>query len=321
VIRGPSVVPSYFGKIPSSDDFISSPRSDHRLVRRLDRWLAECMARLAEHPGWQAAYDATGPFDVLAAATASGSLAAASCLPSQDRAGRRFPLLACLRVRSRTPISFAASSPASLGPIWSRLQDDLAQLHGIDDAGPMLRTMSTAPVSLPIGAIQAAASLNEYLSAESVANLDKLLAAAGHDTQVMHVLAALHPLLRAVAEQPDAGIHRGLVLPLPADPLRRTRVAAFWMTQVVSYLRGRDFEVVALLATTPKPRLILSLDSTRGTELTAAVRPHRESDAYVALTDAPPPPHEHIPPNAPCSPHVSLSRLSDAFLSDHPENS
>jgi type VI secretion system protein ImpM len=321
MIRAPSVIPSYFGKVPSTDDFISSPGSDHRLVRRLDRWLAECMARLAEYPGWQAAYDAAGPFDILAATTMSDSVAVASCRPSQDRAGRRFPLLACVRVRSRTPILFAASAPASLAPIWSRLRHDLSQLHSVDDTGPTLRAASTSAVSLPGGADRTEAALNDYLATESVASLDALIAATGHDTQVLHVLAALHPLLRAVAAQPDAGIHRGLILPLPADPLRRPRVAAFWMTQVVTYLATRDVEVVALLATTPAPRLILSLDGTRGTELTAAVHPDWVRDAYIDLTDAPPPSRAQLPARAPGSPHVPLSRLSDAFLSTLRENS
>ena len=319
MIRTPSVVPSYFGKVPSADDFISSPGSDHRLVHRLDRWLAECMARLAEFPGWQAAYDATGPFDILAATTASNSVAAASCRPSQDRAGRRFPLLACLRVRSRTPISFAASAPASIATIWSRMQHDLAQLHGADDTGASLRAMSMSTVSLPGRADHTAKALDEYVATVSVADLDQLIAAAGHDTQVLHVLAALHPLLRAVAAQPGVGIHRGLILPLPADPLRRPRVAAFWMTQVVTYLAGRDVEVVALLATTPTPRLVLSLDGTRGTELTAAVHADWVRDAYIDLTSAPPPSREQLPSRTPASPHVALSRLSDAFLSAHRE--
>ncbi|HVI55663.1 MAG TPA: type VI secretion system-associated protein TagF [Luteibacter sp.] len=321
MMRTPSVIPSYFGKVPSTDDFISSPGSDHRLVRRLDRWLAECMARLAEFPGWQAAYDATGPLDILAAATASDSVVAASCRPSQDRAGRRFPLLACLRVRSRTPISFAASAPASLATLWSRLQHDLAQLHSVDDAGPSLRAMSMSAVSLAGGAGHTEKALDEYVATESVADLDQLIAAAGHYTQVLHVLAALHPLLRAVAAQPDASIHRGLILPLPADPLRRPRVAAFWMTQVATYLAARDVEVVALLATTPTPRLVLSLDGTRGTELTAAVHADWVRDAYIDLTDAPPPSHEQLPSRMPVSPHVPLSRLSDAFLSAHRKNS
>jgi type VI secretion system protein ImpM len=321
MIRATSVIPSYFGKVPSTDDFISSPGSDHRLVRRLDRWLAECMARLAEYPGWQVAYDATGPFDILAATTASDSVAAAACRPSQDRAGRRFPLLACLRVRSRTPISFAASAPASLATIWSRLQHDLTQLHSVDDAAASLRGMATSAVSLPRGTNHTEKAIDEYVATESVANLDELFAAAGHGTQVLHVLAALHPLLRAVAAQPGAGIHRGLILPLPADPLRRPRVAAFWMTQVVTYLAARDVEVVALLATTPTPRLILSLDGTRGTEITAAVHADWVRDAYIDLTDAPPPSREQLPVRVPGSPHVPLSRLSDAFLSAHRENS
>jgi type VI secretion system protein ImpM len=318
--RAASVIPSYFGKVPSTDDFISSTGSDQRLVRRLDRWLAECMARLAEYPGWQAAYDTAGPFDILAATTVSDSVAVASCRPSQDRARRRFPLLACVRVRSRAPISFAASAPASLATIWSRFQHDLAQLHSVDDAAVSLRGMATCPVSLPGGTDHTEATLNEYLATESVANLDKLIAAAGHDTHVLHVLAALHPLLRAVAAQPGAGIHRGLILPLPEDPLRRPRVAAFWMTQVVTYLAARDVEVVALLATTPTPRLILSLDDTRGTELAAAVHSDWVRDVYIDLTDAPPPSREQLPARVPGSRHVPLSRLSDAFLSAHREN-
>jgi type VI secretion system protein ImpM len=319
--RAALALPSYFGKVPSTEEFIRSPGSDHRLVRRLDHWLAECVARLAEYPGWQKAYDASGPFDVLAATTANGSVAVASCLPSQDRAGRRFPVFACVRVRSRTPIAFAASAPPSLATIWSRLQHDLAQLHGVDDVGPPLRSMSTSAVSMPGGSRHTGHALDEYLATESVANLDELIAAAGHDTQVLHVLAALHPLLRAVAAQPDAGIYRGLILPLPADPLRRPRVAAFWMTQVVTYLDARDVEVVALLASTPTPRLILSLDGTRGTELTAAVHPDWVRDAYIDLTTAPTPSRQHVPPRVPGSPHVPLSRLSDAFLSAHREHS
>ncbi|SKB88205.1 type VI secretion system-associated protein TagF [Luteibacter sp. 22Crub2.1] len=311
--RVQTITPSYFGKIPSKDDFMTSAGADHRLVRRLDHWLAECMARLSEHPGWQTAYDASESFDVLAATTHSRNVAAGTCLPSHDAAGRRCPMLACLRVQSRTPMAFAATAPIALGTLWSCLQHDLSQLKTLQDTGSSLQRMGTTPMLINADKRPHDEALREYMSTESAIHLDALLVSAGHATKTSNVLAALHALLNGVAAEPYLPISRGLILPLPADPMRRTRVAAFWMTQLLPYLGKRDIEVVALLTRTPTPRLVISLDGTRGTELMAATMPAWVADAYIDLTCAPSP--GELLPNVPQSPHACLQRLSEAFLS------
>lgn len=313
--RVQTITPSYFGKIPSKDDFITSAGSDHRLVRRLDHWLAECMARLAEHPGWQAAYDVSGSFDVLAATTQSRHIAAGTCLPSRDAASRRCPMLGCLRVQSRTPMAFAATAPIAMGSLWSCLQHDLTQLKTLQEPGPALQRMGATPMLINAEKRPHDEALREYMSTESATHLDALLASAGHAAQTFNVLAALHALLTAVAAEPDLPISRGLILPLPEDPMRRTRVAAFWMTQLLPYLGKRDIEMVAVLTRSPTPRLIISLDGTRGTEVMAAIEPAWVADAYIDLTSVPAPGAHELLPNIPRSPHASLHRLSEAFLS------
>lgn len=276
------IVPSYFGKIPSRDDFVSSGNADHALVRHVDRWLGLCMSELARHPGWQAAYDTALPFDFLVASKDNVSVVCGRATPGRDHCGRRSPLMGTLRIDAGHPLAFTATAPLAFEQAW----------QGIDNAltGIMLLPRDTTG-ALPAGepcAVRTSprnlhALLDEYVATESSTSLDTLLAAAGHTNDVVSVTRSLLRALMAVRMRPKVRIERGMVLPLPTDPLRRNRLASFWLDLIVTALGDRDVELVAILTQDPNARLIVSFDGTRGSELIATWMPENAVQLYVNL--------------------------------------
>jgi type VI secretion system protein ImpM len=281
------IVPSYFGKIPSRDDFVSSGSADHALVRHVDRWLGSCMSEFAQHAGWQAAYDTALPFDFLAASTDNGSVVCGRAAAGRDHSGRRSPLMGTLRIDTRLPVPFAAMGPLAFEQSWQGIGAALDRIMQLprDNTGT-LPTGTPCPVTTSPRALRAL--LDDYAATEPGPSLDALFAVAGHTNGVVAVARALRQVLAAVRERPHVRIDRGLVLPLPADPLRRPRVAAFWLDLVLTTLAGRDIEMVALLTHETSPRLIVSFDGTRSMELTAAWMPEHAPRDYLDLTRADP---------------------------------
>lgn len=276
------IVPSYFGKIPSRDDFVGSGHADHALVRHVDRWLGLCMSELARHPGWQAAYDTALPFDFLAASKDNGSVVCGRATPGRDHCGRRSPLMGTLRVDAARPLAFAVTSPLAFEQAWQGIGAALTAIMQLprENTGALPAgeacAVNTSPRNLH-------AVLDDYLATESSTSLDSLLAVAGHTNDVVSVTRALLRALMAVKMRPQVRIERGLVLPLPMDPLRRDRLAAFWLDLIVTALGDRDVELVVLLTQEPNARLIVSFDGTRGTELIAAWMPENAARQYVDL--------------------------------------
>lgn len=277
-----TVVPSYFGKIPTRDDFVGSGNADHALLRHVDKWLGLCMSELARHLGWQAAYDTAQPFDFLVASRDNASIVCGRATPGRDHFGRRSPLMGTLRVDVARPLAFAATAPLAFEQAWQGIGAGLDAIMVLprDNTGAL---PAGEACTVQTSARNLQASLGDYLATESSTSLDALLGAAGHENGVVPVARALLRTMTAVRMRPQAHIERGLVLPLPADPIRRDRVAAFWLDLILTGLGSRDIEIAALLTQEPGPRLIVSFDGTRGTELIATWMPEKATQRYVDL--------------------------------------
>ncbi len=304
------IVPSYFGKIPSRDDFVSSAHADHALVGHVDKWLGNCMSKLAHHPDWHAAYDAAKPFDFLIASKDNTNVVCGRVAAGRDSHGRRSPLMGTLRIHATCSMTFAAVAPLAFERAWlgiGHALDSVIQLPreitGVFPAGEAFAVQTSVR--------QLLALMDNYLASESSTYLDTLLAPAGHQTKVVTAARSLLRVMTSVRMRPLLCIERGLVLPLPMDPLRRYRLAAFWLDLIVTALDGRDVELIGLLSHGPNARLIVSFDGTRDTELIAMWMPETTSTQYVDLT-APDP--DIAFGRYPLPPSSTLAQLRQAFI-------
>jgi type VI secretion system protein ImpM len=268
------------------------------------------MSALARRPGWQAAYDTGHPFDFLAASTGNGSVVCGRTVAGRDHSGRRSPLMGTLRLDLRAPLAFAATAPFAFEHAWQGLAialDTIMQLPR-DNTGAL---PAGAPCAVKTSRRALRALLDDYVTTEHTSSLNVLLASAGHTNDVVPVTRALFRVLAAARARPKVRIDRGLVLPLPVDPLRRPRVAAFWLDLIITALDGRDIEMVALLTQEPTARLIVSFDGTRSSELIAAWMPEVASEHYLDLIE---PDLDVVLDRYPLPDATTLSGLRHAFL-------
>lgn len=106
--------PGYFGKLPGSGDFVSRGLS-RPLIAGLDAWLHDGLAAMpgVYGPGWLDHYLVAPAWSfILPAGTWSGTVLLGSMIPSVDRVGRYFPLVALVGLPDATPLQ-ACLPPAS----------------------------------------------------------------------------------------------------------------------------------------------------------------------------------------------------------------
>lgn len=97
----------YFGKLPGSGDFVSRGL-ERSLILKLDVWLQEGLASLASMhgPAWLNSYLVAPAWHfVMPAGLWSSSALMGSTIPSVDRVGRYFPLIALRSLPKSEPIA------------------------------------------------------------------------------------------------------------------------------------------------------------------------------------------------------------------------
>lgn len=122
-----TVLPGWYGKLPSLGDF-ASRRLPPLFVEPWDRWLASSLASWRESdPAWIDAYLAAPPLRFALGASMPFEQSPGYCgvlMPSVDRVGRYFPLTV---VRARAP--HQAEAPAA----WLQALESLAVAALHDD--------------------------------------------------------------------------------------------------------------------------------------------------------------------------------------------
>jgi type VI secretion system protein ImpM len=106
--------PGFFGKLPGSGDFVSRGLS-RPLIAGLDAWLHDGLAALPSRfgPTWLEHYLVAPAWSfVLPAGGWSPTMMLGAAIPSVDRVGRYFPLVALAGVPANTPLQ-ACLPPAS----------------------------------------------------------------------------------------------------------------------------------------------------------------------------------------------------------------
>jgi type VI secretion system protein ImpM len=275
----------YFGKIPSRGDFVKG--SDNpALVKLLDDWLARAMDLMMADTQWKANYDAVAPLHFVIAGPRRRHAIAGHIVASSDASGRRFPFLMMGMLDVAEPGAFVPSAPLLLGLLWSRLEALSKGLVTAVDADAPLRAAAGQVVELDLRADAHAAAFTDFIELQSLDTLQALLAQAGYAGSVRRVLLALGMLLQPVLASSASRLEKSLVLPLPADPLYRGLVGAYWMHAIAPFLARADFEL-ALFVTRigTRPRLVLGFGGASAQTLQAIMDPQAGSERHIAFDD------------------------------------
>ena len=279
-----------FGKLPSRGDFVGGEGS-HQLMQMLDRWSGDALERMARNPSWRQLYDEAPPLHFAFLGSGSRVAVGGHFVPSRDASGRRFPFLLASRLEVARPQAFIARAPLALSRPWSLMARLGQQAVAADDAAPALRDIAAARLAMGAGPQAWDAAFGDFLELQDIAALQDLLRGSGHPRlSLRHALPALGLLLQPVAAAAGA-VDKGLALPLPADPLYRPLVAAFWLDLVSSFLARADFELALLLREDPAadgrgPCLLLGFNGADGRTLHAALDPVEGAGRFIPIGDA-----------------------------------
>jgi type VI secretion system protein ImpM len=260
----------YFGKLPSRGDFIRSANQPS-LIQVLDTWLSQTMELMSSDDArWKVVYDAAPAVQFAFLGTRSQVGLAGHLVTSSDTSGRRFPFIAAGTFELADPLPFMARSPLALNRLWTRFEASTRQAASASDFGQVQGLLAATSVNLEVAPEAYQANYIDFLETQSLASVEAMLAAAGHEVSMRQSLLAYGLLLQPVLTQGVRLLERGLVLPLPADALYRPFVATLWIDLLANMLQRSEVELALYLqGGTARPQLVVGFNGASPTSLRA----------------------------------------------------
>lgn len=276
---------TYFGKLPSRGDFVRVDHS-HHLISAIDDWLTQTMERFAEDPRWKIGYDEAHPLHFALLGSRRKLVVAGHLVNSHDQSGRRFPFITASAIGIDDPLPFAARSPLALSRLWSRTEAFTRRVLAATDGSRELENAGDAEVSIEVDASTYNPHFKDFLEIQTLASLEKTLSDAGHKVNLANLFPALGQLLQPVLASGATRLQRGLVLPLPDDPMYRYPVATLWMDLVAPFLARAEIEIAVFVdAVAHGATLILGFSPTPAATLHSAMSPDVCARENIALLD------------------------------------
>lgn len=231
----------YFGKLPSRGDFVRSAAGS-ALIHSIDQWMSQTMELLAEEVRWKIVYDAAAPvhFAILGAQSNVGLVG--HMATSQDASGRRFPFVMAASFEVPDPATFLPYCPQALSPLWGRFDAQVRQALKAEDFAQVQEQLIAQPVVLET---RPEALLESYKSYAQQLTLERFEATAsppGEPISFRQTVLALGLLLQPVLSQGHAELSKGLLLPLPRDPMQLPHALTLWVDLVTRFFKRTPAE-------------------------------------------------------------------------------
>lgn len=276
---------SYFGKLPSHGDFLKAPGNNHQLIAMLDEWVGQALTRLSEDVAWKQRYDGSHPVNFAMLGSRRRTAIAGHLFPSTDASGRRYPFITAVSMEVPQPLAFLSRSPLAFSRVWARLERESGTMHGQDDPLPTLQalTENRANVNVIYEALNPA--FQDFLEMQTLGSFEALLDTAENPVSVRRILLSLGVLLQPVMGAGSSGMGKGLILPLPSDPLYRNLVSTFWLDLVAGFLGRADFELLILMRRDGPAMLAIGFNGLQERNLQAMFDPAVAESDYVHIHD------------------------------------
>lgn len=278
----------HFGKLPSRGDFVRSGQPP-ALIQTLDRWLSAGMELISGDPRWKLLYDRARPtqFAFLGSRAARGLVG--YMIASNDASGRRFPFIVAGSFEVAEPLLFLARSPLMLARPWQCFEAAARRAHAAGDATPLLLDMGQTQVELEGSAAAYDANFRDYLELHTLGSTEALLREAGHTLSMRTLVLGLGLLLQPVAASGIQRLDKGLLLPLPKDPMAKPYVAALWLELIAGFVARAAFEIVLYqpqAGADGSSVLAVGFDGSSARGLQAWVDADRRAEVFVDTTQA-----------------------------------
>ncbi|MFN3914297.1 MAG: type VI secretion system-associated protein TagF [Aquabacterium sp.] len=275
----------YFGKVPSRGDFV---RSSHHpvFVDQLDRWQSQVMERLATDPRWKQVYDQAPPLSFAIIGSGNRVGLAGHWLPSGDTSGRRFPFVAAASFGVEQPRHAMVVAPVALERLWLRVEQVARVAHAATALEHAQASLAT-PLDNIVDVAAARRRCQEFMDSHTLASLNQMLQAAGHELPLRPAMLALGLLLLPAVAQGTGKLHKVLRLPLPQEPSVRTPVAAWWLSLVMGFFDRHELELGLFIAAREQgSELLVGFQGASATAMLAAIDDAAREQHAVSLQDS-----------------------------------
>lgn len=276
----------FFGKLPSRGDFVRSAQGP-ALLQTLDNWLSGGLAALSTDPRWKEIYDRVQPMHLAFLGSRNPLGLAGHLTASRDASGRRFPFIAAARLQTTQPLDFLARSAMALSPCWGTLAAAAKRACEATEAGPVIHELGGSSLEIDADVGRFGPMLHDFLEMQTVSSLGMLLAQAGHLLDLRRLLLGLGLLLQPLPGSAVHSLDRGLLLPLPADPLYRPMVASLWLELVSGFLARADFELALFMPVggAAAPVMALGFEGASPRVLHAMLDPAMGREVFIDTRD------------------------------------
>ncbi len=283
----PTAQPLYFGKLPSRGDFVRSAAGS-ALIQSIDQWMSHTMELLAEDTRWKIVYDAAAPvhFAILGARSHAGLVG--HMATSQDASGRRFPFVLAASFEVPDPADFLPYSPQALAPLWGRLDAHVRRAQQADDFVQVQEQLATDPVSLELRTEALRAGYRRFAESFTLERFEAAISPAPSAMVSFRQTAlALGLLLQPVLTQGHADMNKGLLLPLPRDPLHLQHTLTLWVDLVSRFFMRTPAETAILVTSHgARPLLVMGFHGASAATLRSVIDPDACRDNNVSVTQA-----------------------------------
>lgn len=224
----------YFGKLPSRGDFVRSSAGS-ALIHSIDQWMSQTLELLAEDTRWKIVYDGASPVHFAILGTQSNAGLVGHMVTSQDASGRRFPFVLAASFEVGEPLQFLPYSPQALSPLWGRLDRQVRVAQQAPDFAEVQEQL-LAPLDLELHPDALRQSYKAFAQELTIERLESALnATAATPVSFRQTALALGLLLQPVLSQGHANLNKGLLLPLPRDPMQLPHVLTMWVDLVTRF--------------------------------------------------------------------------------------
>lgn len=274
---------SYFGKLPGQDDFLKFTGNNQGLIANMDRWAGQALEQLSQDVAWKQLYDSGSDVSYAVLSSRKRYAIAGHILPSHDRTGRRFPFISSVSMEVPQPLAFISRSPLAFSRLWSRLRRTAQGAHETHDPRLVLDELVENRANVNVLYETLNPAFQDFLEMHTLGSLNKLLADAGHPVSVNRILLGLGILLQPIMGAGSSGMGKGLILPLPDDPMYRNLVSCLWLDLLSGFLGRADFDLLVLQRNESSPMLAVSFKGLEGRNLQAMFDRNVIEKHYIEL--------------------------------------
>lgn len=231
------LVASYtlFGKLPNRADFVRV-NANHPVALEFDGLIQRAFERMASEPGANERTALTGPVDFQYVSRDQRHIMVGALMPSQDQAGRRYPLVAAAILPRESIDGYLPVSPIAYEVFFDGLREQV--VNAVDNSVEALscrqflesnlRTYETADDDLEL----ARSVVERFMSMQLAQRMADLLAIAPFPASLQQALLNVAFYQAYLRRFDHRASNQLFLLPLSANKGEQGLIASAWLTML-----------------------------------------------------------------------------------------